>query len=255
MKKRAIKFLGILTLVLVGVSIYLFAQNAGNNTTTVKKGLSYYQGKYCEWDDLDCQDCMYVWYHLVKEPDPEKKEAAIAKRVAATKGDFKARLQLLKKNLSQLQSREETEKDAKLRAAILKNLENDQIKRALGEGDRYDIKMLEVFLEEGTLTADAWMRVIRQLRDASYNPGERKIKPPFDQKDEIVGERKIELLWWLAEVIKFRMDKGLFAITTSHGSDIVGQGFNAATYAIYKDCELILIGKEEVKKQEEVPDK
>lgn len=228
MKKRTIKFLGVLVLGLAGLSAYLFAQNAGGST--VKKGVKYYQDKYCmlDFDDADaldnydnCMVCMDILYRLNRESDPDRKEAQIDKRVRSANGDFSEMAFLLKKELLAYDPVD----TQNFRQAILENIEARQIKRYLGEKGKYTVRSFDNYLEgafgeyiEGYgwvfngkvyLTARALTKAMKELHEAAvvYEQSAQKVSDEFLEVDEIYADTKIDQLKNLARKISRGLQK------------------------------------------------
>lgn len=244
MKTRTVKFLGVLTLVLAGISVYLFAQNAGNASAPSGKEaakekaralmaeIRSLQGRYCaDVDDDDyfnCLDCVYLWARSYETYDESEKAKRIERHIEKMQQEnrsFAEQLLLLKRwiiwppGVPVEDSFPIKKAKPENGALILKNLERIQWKRALVQMGEYNILSLKSFLLEGTLTADACVDALRYLYDeASHNPKK------FAEIDEIYQRPKLELLQDMAKEINQRI-QGVKIDDTS-----ISVGFKVVTY-------------------------
>ena len=221
MKTRTVKFLGVLTLVLAGISVYLFAQNTGNTSSAKEKAqalmaeIRSLQGRYCaDVDDDDyfnCLDCVYLWVRSYegneksKKADEEKEEGNRAEEIEGyierhiekmqrENRSFSDQLLLLKRwiiwppGVPVEDSFPIKKAKPENGALILKNLERIQWKRTLVQMGEYNILSLHSFLLEGTLTADGCVDALKYLYDeASHNPKK------FDDKLESLKKMAKEI--------------------------------------------------------------
>ena len=244
MKTRTVKFLGVLTLVLAGISVYLFAQNAGNASApsgkeaakekarALMEEIRSLENRYCasaeDEEYFDCRDCIYIWARSYEAYDENTKAQKIERHIEKMQREnrsFSDQLLLLKRWLLWPQSIPIEEsfpikmQQPAIKDIILRNLERRQWKRALVQQGEYNIPALNSFLLEGKLTADGCVDVLKELyNEASHEPKK------FAEIDEIYQRSKLELLQEMAKEINKQI-RGVKIADIS-----ISAGFTVVTY-------------------------